>query len=286
MSILVTGATGGVGACVVQGLLAAGLDVRAFSRDPARARLPAGVQVVPGDLREPESLARALTGVRGVFLYAHAERLPELMQTLRRARVEQVVVLSTIDATNDRPYARHNRERHVAVENAVAAAGFRHTFLRPGAFARNAHRFWGEAIAVAGPIPMPYPDAQQAPIDERDIAAVAVHALASRDLDGQALVLTGPDSLTQRQQLACIAAALGRTLRIQTESLDDARARLARSVPSAYVELLLAQWAEEVGAPAVVSDAVERITGRPATTYREWAQRHAAAFLVPSSDRG
>jgi len=46
--ILVTGATGNVGRRVVERLVAAGRGVRAVSRDPDRAGLPAGVEAVLG----------------------------------------------------------------------------------------------------------------------------------------------------------------------------------------------------------------------------------------------
>jgi uncharacterized protein YbjT (DUF2867 family) len=278
MRVLVTGATGGVGRSVVEGLLAEGAAVRASSREPARALVPAGVEVAAGDLNEPDSMARALDGISAVFLYAQGKKLPELMAAMQRAGVKQVVFLSTIDATNEHEYARHNRRRHGEVEEAIAVAGFRYTFLRPGAFATNALRFWSRSIAAEGVVRIPFPEAQQAPIDERDIAAVAVRALVSGNLDGQALVLTGPESLTQRKQIECIAAVTGRPIRVETISESEARAALGRIIPPAYVDLLVAQWADEVGVPAVVTNNVERITGRPATPYAAWVARNMEAF--------
>ncbi|MFX7756094.1 NAD(P)H-binding protein, partial [Acinetobacter baumannii] len=64
MSILVTGATGAVGSLVLQGLAAAGADVRALVRSPRKLTLPAGVTEVVGDLREVSTLRPALAGVR------------------------------------------------------------------------------------------------------------------------------------------------------------------------------------------------------------------------------
>ncbi|MEU6040508.1 MULTISPECIES: SDR family oxidoreductase [Actinomadura] len=63
MTILVTGATGNVGRHVVEELLGGGHKVRALTRDPARALVPAGVEVAAGDLAVPDSLASALEGV-------------------------------------------------------------------------------------------------------------------------------------------------------------------------------------------------------------------------------
>ncbi|MFE9277693.1 SDR family oxidoreductase [Paenibacillus glucanolyticus] len=68
MTILVTGATGNVGRHVVEELLKAGHKVRALSRYPASAKLPAAVEVVGGDLSNPDTLVPALEGVSGLHL--------------------------------------------------------------------------------------------------------------------------------------------------------------------------------------------------------------------------
>src|SRR5213592_2548162 len=66
--VLVTGATGRVGRLVVDQLLGAGVPVRALTRRPAAARLPAAVEVMAGDLTVPESLDAPLQDVSAVFL--------------------------------------------------------------------------------------------------------------------------------------------------------------------------------------------------------------------------
>src|SRR5881397_745406 len=66
--VLVTGATGRVGRSVIAQLLGAGVPVRALTRRPATAGLPATVELVAGDLTVPESLDAALQGVGAVFL--------------------------------------------------------------------------------------------------------------------------------------------------------------------------------------------------------------------------
>ena len=281
MKALVTGASGGVGRSVLDGLLQKGVVVRALSRQPEKLQVPAGVDRAAGDLNEPESLNGVFDGVSAVFLYAQGNNLPALMATMKRAGIEYVVLLSTIDATNEHDYAQHNRQRHLAVENAIAAAGFCYTVLRPGAFASNALRFWRNSIVTEGVVRIPFPEAQQAPIDERDIAAVAVEALTTRKLDDQAVVLTGPTSMTQRQQLEIISSVAGRPIRIEVISEEEARPRLATIIPRGYVNLLVSQWRDEVGVPALVTDNVKRITGRPATPYTAWVERNADRFRLP-----
>lgn len=273
--ILITGATGRVGGALLTGLLEHRVAVRALVRDPSKLKRP--VETAIGDLADPASLASALDGIDAVFLYAQGTKSADLSRVLRDSAVKQVVVLSTIDAASECAYAQDNRRRHLAFEQAAAEAVPRTTMLRPGAFASNALRFWQAGVA-RGVIRLPFPAAQQAPIDELDIAAVAQRALTSRDLDGRAIVLTGPRSLSQREQVACLAAALGRSIEVEQVTVDEARADLARIIPPAYVELLLAQWADEVAHPALVTDEVMRITHRSATSYEQWAARNAGRF--------
>jgi uncharacterized protein YbjT (DUF2867 family) len=205
-------------------------------------------------------------------------KLGKLMETMKRAGVEYIDFLSTIDATNDHEYAQQNRSRHVEVEAAIVATGFRYTFLRPGAFARNALRFWRQSIVAEGVVRTPFPEAQQAPIDERDIAAVAVRALVDRKVDGQALVLTGPESLTQRRQVELIGSVVGRPICLETISGAESRTWLGNIVPPAYVNLLVAQWRDEVGVTACVTNEVQRVTSSPATPYPTWVARNVDAF--------
>lgn len=66
--IIVTGATGNIGRALVDRLLADGAAVRALTRDPARAGLPAAAETVRADLTETEDLVPLLTGADALFL--------------------------------------------------------------------------------------------------------------------------------------------------------------------------------------------------------------------------
>ena len=65
--ILVTGATGHIGAQLVRELLADGRRVRALVREDRRALAGLPVEEVPGDVRDPASIRRALDGVEVVY---------------------------------------------------------------------------------------------------------------------------------------------------------------------------------------------------------------------------
>jgi uncharacterized protein YbjT (DUF2867 family) len=84
-------------------------------------------------------------------------------------------------------------------------------------------------------------------------------------------VLTGPQSLTQSDQIRTIGRAIGRSLRIEEMSPDEARR-------SGLPAMLLDAWAAALGQPAFVTSTVKEITGVPARNFLEWATDHQADF--------
>lgn len=131
--VLITGATGGVGSSIIEQLRDTGVQVRATCRRPESRRWPQ-LDMVPGDLDQPHTMRPALEGVEAVFLYSFAQpdSLPALVEEMKDAGVAKVVVLSTIDTTRDEPFVEYNKQRHLAVENAVIDGGFTTVCLRPG----------------------------------------------------------------------------------------------------------------------------------------------------------
>jgi uncharacterized protein YbjT (DUF2867 family) len=125
---------------------------------------------------------------------------------------------------------------------------------------------------------MQFGAAPTAPIDERDIAAVAVRALFEEGHAGSEYVLTGPESLSQFEQVATIARAIGRPLRIEEMSPDEARREWLAVMPPSIVKMLLDAWAAAIGQPAFLTSTVADITGNPARTFFEWARDHVAEF--------
>jgi uncharacterized protein YbjT (DUF2867 family) len=274
--ILVTGATGNVGRHVVGQLLDAGEKVRAISRDPARAGLPAGVEVLRADLREPDTLPAALRGVDRAYLFPVHGQLGGFLAAAQDARLRRVVLLSSLAVSFDQldpiGYA------HAESERAVVESGLPWTFVRPGAFMTN-DLAWAAGIRAGGVVHGPYGDAATAPIDERDIAAVAVRALLDEGHVDEAYELSGPESLTPVDRVRLIGEAIGRDLRFEEQSPEEARRQMAGyGAPPAIVDAVLGMLASAVGTTAPVLPAVERVTGRPPYPYARWAADHAADF--------
>jgi len=136
-------------------------------------------------------------------------------------------------------------------------------------------------IRDGGVVRWPYGAAETAPIDERDIASVAARALYEDGHAGGDYVLTGPESLSQAEQVSIIGAAIGRRIQFEELSPEDFRRETAGRWPRPVVDMLLAAWGATIGRPAFVTSTVSDVVGSPARTFREWAADHADAFLEP-----
>ena len=270
-----------VGRQVLSQLPATGVQVRALARNPHTAGLPPHVDVVRGDLTLPETLDECLDGIDAVFLVwtaPPAAVAPALERIAKHAR--RIVFLSAPLKTAHPFFQQPNpvRALDAQIERLIETSGRQWTFLRPGMFAANALCWWAPQIRAGDVVRWPYLAAPTAPIDERDIAAVAVRALCEDGHAGAEYVLTGPQSLSQFEQISTIGGVIGRSLRIEEISPDEARRELLTLMPAFVVNMLLDAWAAAIGQPAFVTSTVAEITGAPARTFRDWATDHAAEF--------
>jgi uncharacterized protein YbjT (DUF2867 family) len=277
--VLVTGATGNVGRHVASQLLDTDCRVRVMTRNPDGADLPPRVEVVRGDLTDGADLDRCLDCVDVVFLVWTAPPDAAAAAVERIARCAGRVVLLTSPHKTPHPFFQQPnpvRLQHAALERSIERSGIAWTFLRPGMFAANALLWWAPQIRSGDVVRWPYGDAPTAPVHERDIAAVAVRALLEPGQDGAEYVLTGPESLSQREQVEAIGRVIGRSLRYDEISPEEARRELR--APAAVVTMLLDAWAAALGQPAYVTSEVASITGTPALTFRDWVGENANAF--------
>jgi len=279
--VLVTGATGRIGRVVVDLLIDAGLPVRALThRSEAAAAMPANVEVVTGDLTVPESLDEGLRGVGAVFLVwtAPPATAPAVVERLA-ADARRVVFLSSPHQT-PHPFFRQPNPMavlHADIERLIAAAGLESTIIRPGMLASNTLFWWATAIR-GGVIRWPYGAAETAPVDDRDVAAVAAQTLYQHGHAGGDYVLTGPESLSQAEQVSIIGDVLGRRIRFEELSPEEFRSETEGSWPRPVVDMLLAAWGATMGRPAFISSTVSDILGSAPRSFRQWVADHASAF--------
>ncbi|MFD3594410.1 NAD(P)H-binding protein [Nocardia sp. NPDC058640] len=269
--ILVTGATGNVGAEVVRALASTGDAVTAMVRDPAKAVLPVGAHAIEGDLTAPQTLN--FDGVRAVFLLPG---YPGVAQAAAKAGVRHIVQLSGLSAAT-RDTTNAVTRYMVASEDEVTDSVAAWTILRPCAFASNALR-WLPQLRDGDEIRAPFPTVRTAALDPRDLGAVAATVLRADSHHGEILWPTGPVAVTPAEQVAILAEVTGRALTCRGLTDDEARAQLLETTPVEYVDAFFDFYVAGVIDESIVRPTVEQITGRSPHPFAAWAARHADAF--------
>ncbi|MET8426691.1 NAD(P)H-binding protein [Nocardia sp. NPDC004860] len=277
--IVIIGATGVVGRETVQLLLDSGQQVTAVSRDPQRAALPADVRVAGGDPSDPRSLGPVWDGAEAVLISPRAAGAAagDLLAAAAGAGVGRAVVISALTVQYPAGEPRF-ADGFRAAEQAARDSGLEWTALRCADFDANALA-WAPQIRATGTVRGAYAAAATSPIHQRDIAAVAVRALTESGHGGRAYVLTGPESLDQRDKVRILGKALGTDLSFAEVAPDQVRAALlAQGLPEEVPARLLGSLADYARTPGPTTGTVAELLGRPALTFAQWADENTSAF--------
>lgn len=262
MKILVVGATGNIGRHVVTGLRERGHTVATLSRSTGE-----------GDLTRPETLRGALSDVDSLFLlwpFMNADGAQEVVDLIAE-HASRVVYVSAMNVADDESGVWGQ------VEAAIRRTDLEWTFLRPSGFATNTLE-WASTIRAGQPVRMPSPKAARSLIHERDIADVAVSALTEDGHAGRTYVLTGPEAITQAEQVRIIGEVIGQPGTVEEMTPEQAREAVSAWAGESYAETALAYWASLVDNPEPVTSTVEEITGHPARTFTQWVRDHLDDF--------
>lgn len=275
MTVLVTGASGTVGREVVRALLDRGVGVRALTRTPDTAELPAEVDIVQGDLTDLTSVEAALDGVDAVHLITFSgargsgggeplDNAEALVALIERGGVRRVSVL--------------HGGYEGPVETAVRASTLDWTILMPVEFMANLLD-WAESISTTGAVEEGYVDRLSALVHEADIGDVAAVVLTEDGHAGREYPITGREVLTVRGKLDAIADALGSDVDL-VELSEAETVQRWRDDGRSEEEIGFFTWiygnTPEIG--RTVADTVPRLTGHPARTLRQWAGEQVGAF--------
>ena len=289
MTILVTGSTGAIGTQVLAHLQGRNADVRALTRSPETAQLPAGVTAVRGDLAEPDSVRAALQGVSTLFLLAPnvADELTQAMLTLtvaREAGVKGIVYLSVFggEAYADVPHFAGK----YTVERMIEALDLPATVLRPSYFIQNDLR-QKDVLLNAGVYGSPIGAKGVSMADIRDIGEAAAIELVRREqaptpLGRETYALVGPDSLTGDDIANIWSEALGRAIRYGGDDLVVMEQRMKTMLPAWHaldLRLMFARYQAD-GAVATAED-IARLTkllGRAPRSYAAFARDAATQW--------
>ena len=281
--ILVTGATGKGGSEVVRLLAARGTAVKAATRRPERARaaFAGGVEVVELDYDRAETYDAAVEWVDRLFLVPPPfdprayQMLSSFVDWAVQAGCRHLVSLSAMGIEERDDLALRRLERH------IEQTGVRHTFLRPNIYMQNFHPgFLGKEIREEGAFHLPGAEARVSLVDSRDVAAVAAEALGSDGHFGEAHTLTGPEALDHEGVAHLLSEATGRTVRyVPIDDGSMAERLRERGWHEEQVEVVLDFFRTiRSGVRSRVTDDVETILHRPATSFADFAREHAAAW--------
>ena len=282
MKYLITGATGDIGSKVVELLIQRDERPRVFVRDGDKARKRFGdiVEVRVGDLDDATVLRAALEGIESLFLVNSGPAIPQRDElaaaAAKAAGGKHLVKLSSMDVNQKLAIGAW----HEQGEAAIRATGIPFTFVQPTGFMSNLLA-WTSSIRGEGVVRSATGKGRRAFIHSADIAEVATKALTTRDYYGQSLAITGPEALSFSEVTARIEAAIGKQLKFQPISDDEARRRYsAVSGSDEETEAHVSLWrAIREGRLATVTDGVERILGRKPVALDQWLIENGKHFV-------
>jgi uncharacterized protein YbjT (DUF2867 family) len=283
--ILVTGATGTVGAHVVDELQSRAADVRAFVRHPEAAAAGLGdVELAVGDFDDPASLRSAMNGVDRVYVSAadgprKVAHEAAVIDIAAEAGVERIVKLSALHA--DPASALPAFRWHGEIETHLLRSRVPAVILRPAFFMTNLLMV-ASGVAHTGMLPSPTAGRRVAMVDVRDVAEVAAITLLADGHTGRTYDLTGPSPITFAEVAAALTEATGRQVRSLDLTEEQARPRFEGAALPDWLAAHLAGVFGLIRAGGFerATDDVRAITGRPGRDIATFARDFAALFTA------
>ena len=291
-TILIIGATGKVGSAALSNLRPTDANLRALVRDESEAQplRDRGVETVAGDFLKPETLVGPLEGVDALLLVTpiHPEQVTQASNVIEAARNSgdnpRIVRLSVHQASHEAP-TRISRQ-HAEVEDMLVSSGLPYTLLRPQSFMQNT-LMAAPTVAAQGRIFQAMKEGRLGMIDARDVGEVAAKVLTEAGHEGKTYTLTGPAAISFYDVAEALGEVLGKEVGyvpIPTEKAKEAM--LGSGIPEWLADALneYAQ-AHSEGYSDWTTDDFERLTGHPATSYREFARDFKRVFRGDNPDQ-
>ncbi len=279
--VLVTGATGNTGSILVPALAQAGVKVRAFVRDVAKAQplQDVGAELAVGDLEKPDTIKPALEAVDKVYLLTwngppQAEHATNVIAAAKQVGEPHIVRHSMWGSQNSRIVQQGQQ-----IEGELKSSGLSWTLLRPTFFMQNL-LMSAETIASGDEMYWPLEDAELSMIDIRDIVECAVTVLTEEGHERETYTLTGPEPITMHQAADALSEVLDKD--VDYVSVPDEAARQAMVdmgmhdwVAQGYVELFEGFRA---GFADHATEDVATLKGEPARSIEQFAHDFAEMF--------
>lgn len=281
-NILIIGGTGNIGTPLVDLLAQSSASYKVLARsDESEAKLAAkGVPTIRGALGEWPSIETALDNIDAVFLLSSPS--PDmidlhkgLIDRAAASGVRKIVRLSA-EAANY-PEGLPAYEQHAAVDDYLRASKLDYVILRPHYFMQNVLEMHGSYMKEKGMFAQYLGDARIPMVDTRDVANAAFIGLTSDKINGETLVLTGPQSVSYYDVAAAFSKALGQDIQYVSMSYEDQKAGLeSLGVPDMITHTVMSlfkHWADEGDQP--VSGDYERMANRKAIDIEAFAEEFA-----------
>ncbi len=278
-TILVTGATGNLGGAVSRALVKRGFNVKAGTTSLGKKTVADGAKAVQAVFEDLSVMKAALEGTDSLFLISPpldvqaSAKLNPVIDLAKEAGVKHIVYISALGADQNEEAPLRIVERH------LMASGVNYTILRPNFFMENFSTGFFAPMLAQGGIFLSAADGKTSFISIEDIAEVAATAFEN-ELFGQELNITGPEALDHTEVAKIISEAGGKEIAYHAITEEEAMASaLSSGMPESaaqYMAQLIA--AVRDGWLAAVTDEVEEVTGKPATSFSEFAAKSAASW--------
>jgi NAD(P)H dehydrogenase (quinone) len=272
-TLAITGSSGHIGGLVAQHLANAGLSQRLLLRTVEKAPSLPGAVAVQSSYENTDAARTALADVTTLFMVSGSESEDRVDQhrafvdAAAAAGVDHIVYLSFFGAAPDAVFTL--ARDHWATEQHIIESGMSYTFLRDNLYTDFFINMVGEGGVLRGPAA----DGRVASVTRADIARVAAVVLRNpAEHVGKTYDLTGPEALTMEEVAGTITEVTGREVTFHNETLEEAyESRLAWEAPQWQYDAWVSTYtAIAAGELVPVSDAVERLTGTPAESLRDF----------------
>jgi uncharacterized protein YbjT (DUF2867 family) len=285
-TVLVTGASGNTGSALVPALRKAGVEVRAFVRDEAKAQAlkDVGAEIVVGDLDRPETIAPAVEGVDKIYLLTwngptQAQQVENVLKAATKAGNPHIVRHSMWGSEKSRIIKQGDQ-----AEKAVMSSGLPWTLLKPTFFMQNT-MMAAQTIMSDGVIYWDVGDGKISMIDVRDIVDAAAAVLTGSGHEGKSYILTGPEAISFHDVAATFSQVLGKD--VQYVSVPG-EASLKSMVSMGFPEWIARGYGELMqgfseGFASTTTDNVATLSRHPARSFEQFVRDYAQVFGVAAN---
>ena len=281
LKVLVTGATGNTGSLLVPALLKAGVDVRVFVRNEAKAKplKDLGAEVVSGDLDEPGTILPAVKNVDKIYLltWNGETQLKQAENVINAAKYEGVPYIvrhSMWGPENSRIIKQGDK-----IEEMIKSSGLQWTLLKPTFYMQNT-MMAAQTISSDGVIYWDMKDGRLGMIDVRDIADSALAVITGEGHEGKSYILTGPGAISFND----VANTFSRVLDKEVKYVNVPGEAALQSMTGMGVPQWIAEGYVELSEgfsknfANSTTENVKILTGHSARSFEQFAKDFAQVF--------